>query len=242
MPRTAGIIIIGNEILSGRIQDSNSSYLARELRDLGVKVLRISVIPDNTEDIALEISAFSKAYDYVFTTGGVGPTHDDVTMEGVAEAFGLRTARHPRLAEIIRRRCGPEAGESSLKMADLPEGAEIIEVDGLRFPPVVVRNVYVFPGIPGYLRDKFSAIKERFRSKPFHLRKIYVTEEECFLIGSLDTVVKEFKDVTVGSYPVVDEPDYKVVVTLECTDPVLLDEARSRFLSLIPADAVVRSE
>lgn len=242
MPKTAGIIIIGNEILSGRIQDTNSHYLASELRALGVDVRRISVVPDDIGVIAEEVSSFSGRYDFVFTAGGVGPTHDDVTMQGIAKGLGLKTIVNPLLAEIIRERCGIEANDASMKMAELPEGAKIIEIEGLRFPPVVVKNVYVFPGIPDFLRRKFSAIRERFRSEPYAIRKIYVDEEECFIAPHLDQVVREFKGVIVGSYPTVDSPGYKVVVTLESKDREQLSEAFERLISLFPAGVVQKSE
>jgi molybdenum cofactor synthesis domain-containing protein len=242
MPRTAGIIIIGNEILSGRIQDANSSYLASELRALGVDVRRISVIPDEVDAIAEEVSAFSRRFDLVFTAGGVGPTHDDVTMQGIARGFGLGTVVNGKLAEIIRERCGIEANDSAMKMAEVPEGAEVIEVEGLRFPPVVIRNVHVFPGIPEFLRNKFSALRERFRSEPYMLKKVFVNEEECYIAGQLDALAGEFGGVIVGSYPKVNEPGYKVVVTLESTDPGALSRAYQRLMALLPRGTVVRSE
>lgn len=240
MPKTAAIIIIGNEILSGKIKDANSSYLASELRALGVDVRRISVIPDDLGEIAAEVAAASGKYDYVFTAGGVGPTHDDVTMEGIALGFKLKTVTSGRLLEVITQRCGGRMNESSRKMAEVPEGAEVIEMEGLRFPPVVLRNVFIFPGIPEFLRQKFSAIKERFRSEPFVLREVYVNEEECYIAPSLERVVAEFPGVMVGSYPKVDNPEYKVVVTLESTDSAALGRAYERLVGLLPEDSLVK--
>src|SRR5512132_2578223 len=101
MPKTAGIILIGNEILSGKIQDANAAYLCRELRALGVDVRRISVIPDEVQLIAEEVATFSRDFDVVFTSGGVGPTHDDVTIEGVARAMTVPVVRHPRLVSLL---------------------------------------------------------------------------------------------------------------------------------------------
>src|SRR5919197_4272648 len=103
MPKTAGIVLIGNEILSGKVIDANAAYLCRELRDLGVEVRRIVVVPDEVALIAEEVTAFSKAFDLVFTSGGVGPTHDDVTIEGVARAMGAAVLRHPTLVAMLER-------------------------------------------------------------------------------------------------------------------------------------------
>jgi len=242
MPRTAAIIIIGNEILSGKVEDRNSAYLASGLRELGVDVRRVSVIPDDTGTIAEEVARFSREFDVVFTSGGVGPTHDDVTMQGVAQAFGLELVRNAELADIINERCGGAANGPTLRMADLPEGAELIEGNGLRFPAVAVRNVYIFPGIPEYLVRKFEAIKERFRSEPFVLKKIFINEDECLIVPALDTLVAEFTRIDVGSYPKVGLRDYKVVVTLESTDSDELVRAEARLMELLPQGVVVRTE
>lgn len=241
-PKTAAVIIIGNEILSGKVQDTNSSYLASELRALGVDVRRISVIPDDIDVIAKETAAFSEKYDYVFTAGGVGPTHDDVTIEGIARGFNLGTVTNRKILEHIRLRCGGSLNDAAVKMAEVPEGAEIIEMEGLMFPPVVVRNVYIFPGIPEFLKQKFSRIKERFRSKPFALKKIYVNEEECSIAHHLGRITSEFPDVMVGSYPRVDVPGYKVIVTLESTNSESLKKAYDLLTALLPEGTVVRSE
>jgi molybdenum cofactor synthesis domain-containing protein len=242
MPETAEIIIIGNEILSGKVRDTNSHYLASELRVLGVDVRRIAVVPDDVEAIAGEVSSASRRFSYVFTAGGVGPTHDDVTMEGIARAFGVGTVRSRKLLEIISQRCGGDVNEASAKMALIPEGAETIDIDSLRFPPVVLRNVYIFPGIPEFLRQKFSAIRERFRSMPFVLRKVYINEEECYIAPYLSKVICDYPAVAVGSYPNVENPEYKVVVTLESTDGDSLSKAYDSLMRLLPEDKVVRTE
>jgi molybdenum cofactor synthesis domain-containing protein len=238
--KTAAILIIGNEILSGRIRDTNSAYLASELRELGVDVRRIAVIPDDVDVIASEVPSMSALYDYVFTSGGIGPTHDDMTMQGIAKGFALDTVTNDNIAALIRARCGSGPSSVSMKMAELPRGAEVIDVEDMNFPPVVLRNVYIFPGIPELLREKFSAIRERFRSDPFIIEKIFVNADECLIADHLDNVDSEFPDVMVGSYPYVDIPDYKVVVTLECRDHDRLSEAFDMLIGLLPAGSVVK--
>ena len=162
MPKTAGILLVGNEILSGKIQDANAAYLCRELRALGVDVRRIAVIPDEVGLIADEVVAFSREFDVVFTSGGVGPTHDDVTIEGVARAMGVAVVRHPTLVELIQRHFQGRATDAHLKMAEVPEGAELI-VDGrLGFPTIKCENIYILPGIPEILEQKFQSLRDRF--------------------------------------------------------------------------------
>src|SRR5262245_49765860 len=159
MAKTAAIVLIGNEILSGKVVDANAAYLCRELRALGVDVKRIAVIPDEIDVIAAEIAAASRGYDVVFTSGGVGPTHDDVTIEGVARAVGVPVIRHPRLVALLQdfyRDRGTELTDARLKMAEVPEGAELVEDETLRFPGVAVRNIYILPGVPEIFRQKFD--------------------------------------------------------------------------------------
>src|SRR3989442_15697541 len=124
MPKTAGIIIIGNEILAGKIADANAAYLCRALRALGVDVRRISVIPDEVETIAAEIAAHSRDHDVVFSSGGVGPTRDDVTIEGAARALGVAEARHPALAALLSQDYGDKPTDAPLQLSEAPRGAD----------------------------------------------------------------------------------------------------------------------
>jgi len=238
--KTAGIIIIGNEILSGKVQDSNSFFLACELRALGVNVLRISVIPDDADTIGREATFFSRKYDYVFTSGGVGPTHDDITMEGIAKGFGVKLTRHPDLERRFRLRYGDSANAAVMKMAEVPEGTEIIDLGDARFPLILFKNIFIFPGIPKYLREKFSLIKERFRFSLFHLKKCFLNAEETEIAAILNAVVAENTDVTFGSYPVLENPEYKIIVTVESKSELSIKKALHELLSRIPKEAVVK--
>jgi len=238
--KTAGIIIIGNEILSGKVQDSNSFFLVSELRALGVSVMRISVIPDDIELIGREALLFSETYDYVFTSGGVGPTHDDITMEGIANGFNAKLICHPALEERFRRRYGNAANEAIMKMAVVPEGTELIEVDG--FPVISFRNIFVFPGIPELLRRKFFALKERFRSASFYLKRIFLNTEESDIAAALNAVVAEHADVVFGSYPILNNPDYKIIITAESKSEAAMLAAAGAFMSAIPEDIIFRVE
>ncbi|PYM80837.1 MAG: competence/damage-inducible protein A [Candidatus Rokuibacteriota bacterium] len=157
MPKTAGIILVGNEILSGKTVDANAAYLCRELRELGVEVRRIAVIPDEVALIAEEVAAFSKAFDLVFTSGGVGPTHDDVTIEGVARALGVPVVRHPELVALLERYYRDKLTDAALRMAEIPEGAELITGNGLRFPNVAMRNVIGEGTLADYLNRLLDA-------------------------------------------------------------------------------------
>lgn len=242
MATTAGILIIGNEILSGKVQDANSPYLCRELRALGVEIKRISIIPDDVDSIAEGAAAFSTAYDIVITTGGVGPTHDDVTIHGIAKGLGRRVISHPDLERVLQRLYGGKANGVHLRMAQVPEGAELLGQPDLVFPVVIVKNIYIFPGVPEILKQKFEGIKERFRDTPFFLRRVFVTAGEASIAEHLDAVMREYPGLLLGSYPELNNPEYKVALTLESKDQAYLDRALSRLIDLLPASAVAKVE
>ena len=242
MSKTAGIIIIGNEVLSGKTQDINSTFLCRELRLLGVDVQRVTVIPDERELIGRTAARYSDKWDLVFTTGGVGPTHDDVTIEGIALGFGTPAVVHPQLRRRLAERYGADINPARLRMAMVPEGAELLGGGALFAPVIRLRNVYVFAGVPRILQERFHAIKERFREAPFHLRNIYVRDGEGVIAGTLNHVLERFPEILLGSYPVLDNPDYKVRVTVESKDRGYLDGAVDCLLENLPAQAVFRME
>jgi molybdenum cofactor synthesis domain-containing protein len=242
MIRTAGLIVIGNEILSGKIQDQNSFFLATELRALGVSLMRIAVIPDDLNAISREARKFSEAYDLVFTTGGVGPTHDDVTMEGIARGFSVMLVRNPMLEKKFVERYGAAANEAVMKMAEVPEGSEVVEFATNNFPLVVFRNIYIFPGIPRYLQEKFNLIKERFRTSDFYLKKVYLRAMESDIAATLTTVVGRNDCVTFGSYPILGNPEYQIILTVESKLKPDLEKALEELLAQIPKGILVRVE
>ena len=242
MSKTAGIVIIGNEVLSGKTQDTNSYFLCTELRRLGVEVQKISTIQDEIPIIGREVAAFSKQVDFVFTTGGVGPTHDDVTIEGIAHGFGLNVVRHPDIERRMRQRLGGDVNEARLRMANVPEGATLMATEALFAPIVKIHNVYIFPGIPKILQERFHTIKERFRDAPYFLKSVYVRYGEGIIAAMLNDLLVKFPQLMLGSYPVLDLPEYKVKVTLESKDATYLDQALQAFVASLPDDAVQRIE
>jgi len=239
---TAGIVIIGNEILSGKVTDTNSPYLCRELRTLGVDVERILTIPDVVDVIASEVRAMSGGYDFVFTSGGIGPTHDDLTMDGVAAAFGRKVVTNASIASRIERAQGHAPNESQLKMAMVPEGARLVDAGDLWFPVVIVENVHVFPGIPELLRKKFESIRERFRGVPVLLKRVFVKRRESDIAQSLHELLAEFPELMLGSYPRIGEETFHVLLTLESRDAGYLQRALDSLLARLPPDAVHRVE
>ena len=239
---TSGIVIIGNEILSGKVTDTNSPYLCRELRALGADVERMVTIPDVIPTIAAEVREMAKSYDFVFTSGGIGPTHDDLTIDGVAQAFGVPVVRSDSIADRIRRATGEEPNESQLKMAMVPDGSTLLDAGDLWFPLVVLENVYILPGIPELLRKKFESARERFRGIPFVLKRVYVKHRESDIAESLNALLGEFPELLLGSYPRIDEESFSVLLTLESRDAGYVQRALDSLLERLPDDAIFKVE
>jgi molybdenum cofactor synthesis domain-containing protein len=236
---TAGIILIGDEILSGKVNDENARFLIDELRELGVALRRVVVIPDVLDEIEATVREFSARFEHVFTSGGVGPTHDDLTMEGVARAFGTRVVRHPELEALLRGYYGARLEERNLRMAEVPDGAHFVAGDHPTWPVVAMQNVYILPGVPEIFRRKFTSIRERFRAAPFFLRCVFVSDEEGRIAGALDAVVAAYPTVQVGSYPKLDPTEYRVKVTIESKVSGDVEAATAHLVQALGA-AVVR--
>jgi molybdenum cofactor synthesis domain-containing protein len=239
---TAGILVIGNEILSGKVVDTNSPYLCRELRHLGVDVERIVTIPDSVETIASHVLAMSKAYDLVFTSGGIGPTHDDLTLEGVAAAFGRPIEHSASIEERLTRAGGKRPSESALKMARIPAGAMLLDAGDLWFPLVIVENVYILPGVPELLRKKFESARERFRGIPFVLKRVFVKGRESEIAPTLHELLRQFPELLLGSYPRIREEAFDVMLTLESRDAGYVQRALDVLLERLPAESIHRVE
>jgi FAD synthetase len=237
----AGIVIIGNEILSGKFADENAAFLIGELRSLGVELGRIAVIPDLVEDIAETVPRHAARFDVVFTSGGVGPTHDDVTMAGIAHGFATRVVVHPDLEAKVRAYWGPTMPEANVRLAEVPDGAVLVYGKDSTWPVVSYRNVYILPGVPSLFKRKFLDIADRFRATPVTIARVYASSDEGLLAPHLDAVVAAFPAVKLGSYPRFDEREFRVLLTLEGADPAAVAAAQTDLVDRLGA-MVVRTD
>lgn len=237
---TAGILLIGNELLSGKIKDENAAFLAERLRELGVVLERVLVIPDRVELIGAEVREMSARYDYVFTSGGVGPTHDDVTLEGIAAAFDVELYLEPKLTDILKTYFAERLTDAHLRMARIPHGSTLIWPPENPWPVYTYHNVFIFPGVPSILQSKFNAIAERFRAATIYLRSVYVSTQEGDIADNLERLERDL-DVMIGSYPRTHrDADYRVRVTVESRNAEQVDLAVDQLLSSLDEDALVR--
>lgn len=243
MTRTAAALVVGNELLTGKVQEGNVAFLGQELFALGVALRRVVVCPDDEATIAADLDALRAAHDLVFTSGGVGPTHDDVTVPAVARAFGRALVRDARVERMIREHFGARTTEGHLRMAELPEGAELVHSDTIPWPVLRIENVYVLPGVPEIFRLKFELVRDRLgRDAPFVSRAIYTRCDEGEIAALLERVERAHPGVAIGSYPRFRDPDYSVKLTFDGRDEARVREALEACLRELPPDKVVRAE
>jgi molybdenum cofactor synthesis domain-containing protein len=222
--KKAAIIIIGNEILSGRTQDQNISYIAKELEKLGIVLDEIVIIPDDEQTIIDKIKHYSESYDYVFTTGGIGPTHDDITTASIAKAFNVELLRNPEAVSIMERYYDPGTlTEARLKMADIPEGASLIDNPVSGAPAFQINNVFVLAGVPNIMQAMFDSLVERLVSGPPILTSSVCTNlTESKLAEGMTNIQNECEAVSIGSYPYFKRGKLGVNIVLRSTEKELL--------------------
>jgi molybdenum cofactor synthesis domain-containing protein len=242
---SAVLLIIGNEVLSAKVTDENGPFLARRLRDLGIRLLAIHTIPDEVEEIASALDRVRGRCSWVFTTGGVGPTHDDVTIAAVARSLGRPVSRSAPLEAVFRamhrrHHAGEEIPEAALRMADVPTGTRL-EGDA-DYPTLVVENVVMLPGVPEFCRFQFESFAPSLAASPFRLACVYVRVGEGPIAPVLDRVVREHPCVEIGSYPRFDGADHRVKLTVESKDEARVVAARDALVAALPPGAVVRVE
>jgi len=232
---TAAILIIGNEILSGRTQDANLAYIAKGLNEVGVTLREARVIPDVETTIVATVNELRRQYDYLFTTGGIGPTHDDITSECVAKAFGVKWVVHPEAHKHFLNFYAPsELNEARMRMATTPEGASLVYNPVSRAPGFRMGNVYVFAGIPRVMQGMFDSIKSELKGgKPMLSRTVATALAEGILAKGLGEIQARYSDIEIGSYPIMRRGAYGVNLVLRGRDAARLGVATEEVASMV---------
>jgi molybdenum cofactor synthesis domain-containing protein len=234
---TAAVIIIGNEILSGRTQDTNLAYIAKGLNEVGVALREARVIPDIAETIIATVNELRARFDYVFTTGGIGPTHDDITAESMARAFGVKLVLQPEVHRMFLSYYKQgELNEARLKMAHAPEGATLIHNPVSRAPGFQIGNVFVMAGIPLVMQGMFDSIKHQLKGGPPVLsRTVSCGLPEGLLAQGLGEIQNRYQDLDIGSYPFQRRNEFGVALVLRGRDASRLGAAASEVAELVRA-------
>lgn len=230
--KTAALLIVGDEILSGEVRDENGPWLLARLAALGTRVARVVTVPDRVEDVAAEVVTARAAADLVVTSGGIGPTHDDVTRQAVAAALDLPLVRHEGALAKVERWYGAKTTEAERSMADLPAGAVILRAPRTDTLGFEVGGVLVLPGVPSLLRDLVDGEPERFAGAPLHRAEVRTDRREGEIAPGLRAVQSASPDVAIGSYPVLDGRRWWTKVVVRGADPArvaaVADAVRAR--------------
>ncbi len=232
---TACVLIIGNEILSGRTQDENLGFLARGLNEAGIRLREARVIPDIAEVIIATVNDVRRRFDYVFTTGGIGPTHDDITAQCIADAFGVPLIVDPDARRLLETHYPPgQLNAARLRMAMVPEGAVLLPNPISRAPGFQIGNVFVLPGVPSIMQGIFEQLKYRLAGGDKVLsRSLSCRLGEGTLAKDLAALQDRWPDVEIGSYPYFRRGDFGVTLVLRSTDRARLVAATEELRSLI---------
>jgi molybdenum cofactor synthesis domain-containing protein len=239
---TAAALIIGNEILTGKIADKNLSTLALRLRSLGVRLVRAHTILDDLDTIASEVRALAGAHPGVVSSGGVGPTHDDLTIEAIAKAFDRKVVASPEFEALLRRAYGDKITPGHLLMARVPEGAKLARTDDVPWPVVLCENVFVLPGVPEIFEIKMKIVESVVgHAPPFHSVHVFVSADEGPLKPFIDAAVSRYPEVEIGSYPQWTDHEWRTKITFDGLDRDMLAAAKAFFVATL-VDIQVKPE
>ena len=231
----AAIIIIGNEILSGRTQDLNVSFLSKWLNDLGVRVAEVRIIEDNEESIIKCVCELRDKYKYIFTTGGIGPTHDDITSKSISKAFNLKYDFHKEAYAILEKYYKPgEFNEGRQKMAWMPANANLILNPTSGAPGFNIENVFCLPGVPSILKSMLGGITHKLTGgDPIISQTINLRTVESEISKSLSNVQDNNKDVDIGSYPFFKAGRLGVAIVLRCSEQNKIDKCNLEIIKFV---------
>ena len=233
---TAAILVIGDEILSGRTKDKNIGYIAEYLTNCGIELREVRVVPDVEDEIVAAVQALGKRYTYLFTTGGIGPTHDDITADCVAKAMGVSIDIDPRAVEMMRQRYKPdELNEARLRMARIPAGADLIENPISRAPGFRIGNVIVMAGVPNIMQAMLDNVAPTLLTGArVHARNVDASGlGEGIYAGPLGDLAKMYPDVSIGSYPAFHSGGFRNQIVLRGRDEATLDVAEKAVSEMI---------
>jgi molybdenum cofactor synthesis domain-containing protein len=232
---TACVLIIGNEILSGRTQDENLAFLAKGLNEAGIRLREARVIPDDADVIVATVNEVRRKFDHVFTTGGIGPTHDDITSGCIAKAFGVPLIVHPEARRLLEGHYPPGGlNEARLRMAQVPEGASLLPNPISRAPGFQIGNVYVLPGVPQIMQAIFSELSHRLKGGDKVLsRSVSCALAEGTIAKQLAELQERYADLEIGSYPYFRRSDFGTTLVLRGTDRTRLEAAAEALKALI---------
>jgi molybdenum cofactor synthesis domain-containing protein len=233
---TAAMLVIGDEILSGRTRDSNMHHLAQELTRIGITLREARVVADVHEEIVAAVRALSAAYTHVFTSGGIGPTHDDITADAVAEAMGAKIGHRADAMALLQAhydRAGLPFNEARQRMARIPDGATLIDNPVSTAPGFTIGNVHVMAGVPNIFQAMVASVLPKLTGGPPLLsQSLRVNRGEGEIAGPFGTLAAEYPELSMGSYPFIQNGAHGTNLVIRGTDPAMVDQAMVRLTRL----------
>ncbi len=233
---TAAVLVIGDEILSGRTKDKNIGYIADYMMQIGIDLREVRVVPDVEEEIVEAVNALRRRYTYVFTTGGIGPTHDDITADSVAKAFGVGISEHPRAIELLLTRIKPEdLNEARRRMARIPHGAELVENRVSTAPGFMIENVIVMAGVPSIMQAMLDNVSARLETGVKMLMETVQADSvpEGAYAAGLGAIAEKYPDASIGSYPSFASGRFQNQIVVRSKNPKTLAKATAEVRVLI---------
>ena len=235
-------LIIGNEVLSAKVTEANGALLIRRCREVGVPVVSVHLVPDDIDAIVEALQLAKRRARWVITSGGVGPTHDDVTVRAVALALGRPVVRLPEMIDLMRAAYeGQEPPAAAMRLTEAPEGSTLLRDEALRYPVLVCEGVHMLPGVPELFALQLEVLLRGLEGTPVTLRTLYLHASESDIAAVLDVVALSRPDVAIGSYPTFDPThDYRVKLTVEHRDAAQVAQVIERLTRELPAGSILR--
>jgi molybdenum cofactor synthesis domain-containing protein len=240
-PSVAAAIVIGNEVLKAQVADENGAYLIQRMREHGISLHSLTVVPDEVDAIIDAVVRARRQAQWVFTSGGIGPTHDDVTVRAVALALGRRVVRLPEMQALLEAHSPEFQTPEALRLTEAPEGTQLLHQEGSWYPVLACDGVFLLPGIPVLFRRQLETVLKTLPSRTFFQRALYLGSGEAEIAAALDRVALQTPGVGIGSYPQYGPGvDHRVRVTVEGPEKGAVDAAVARLERELPPGAVLR--
>jgi molybdenum cofactor synthesis domain-containing protein len=242
-PSVAAAVVIGNEVLNAQVPDENGAYLIQRMRERGIGLRSLSVVPDDVDAIVDAVVRARRRAQWVFTSGGIGPTHDDVTVRAVALALGRRVVRLPEMLALLEAHYPEVHTPEALRLTEAPEGTQLLLQEGSWYPVLACDGVFLLPGVPQLFRRQLETVLKTLPGATVFQRALYLCRGEAEIAGALDKVALQTPGVGIGSYPQYGPGvDYRVRVTVEGPEQGAVDAAVARLERELPVGAVLRIE
>jgi molybdenum cofactor synthesis domain-containing protein len=243
MTPSVAALVIGNEVLTAKVVEENGAHLVKRMRERALPLKAVMTVPDEVDAIVEAVELLRRRAHWLVTSGGVGPTHDDVTVRSVALALGRKVVRLPRMEALVREHYGEHASAEAMRLAEAPEGAELWDIPGHWYPVLTCERVFMLPGVPMLFKAQLEVVLQKLPLGKVAITCLYLNAGESEIAKTLDAVALAMPDVAIGSYPTFDPAaGYRVKITVEHAEAARVSDAVKRLEGTLPAGSILRRE